>query len=156
MERVNHIKGSLLVCAPKAGDDRWRCVNESVAAYQRARRAYERLTLDGSGAGAAYCLMLAQRFSPDGLILAPCDSDCSCESFFKAVRENVRGLYAVCCSVRILLPMRVAAGDNRRIRRMLAQMHSGEKSCELISGDREIELIIENALNRGGIIKTLA
>ncbi len=156
MERANGLKGSLLVCPPKAGDDRGRCVYESVSAYQRARSAYGKLTLVGSGAGAAYCLMLAQRFSPDELILAPCEPDGSCDMFFKSVRENVRGLYAVCCSVRILLPMRVASCDNRRVRRMLAQTHSREKSCELFRSDREIELTLENALNRGGVIKTLA
>lgn len=159
MQRALKQRGLLMVFAPEAGADEQRCRQEAVSAYQRAREAFSHLTLLGEGAGCAYCLMLAERFSPDAIVLAPCirtDAGVSAEEFLFAVRRCARGLYAVCAPVTVLLPEALNASDERGIKRLLKQLRSAEKRVQRFSGVEDIAKVAENMANRARTIKTLA
>ena len=131
------------------------CIRTATEAYQRARKEFERLILCGIGAGGAYCVMLAGRFSPEGVWIEPF-RDGSCDKFFQTLRSCAPNLFAVCARTDILLPDGVSARDRKRILRFTGQMRAAEKSVEVLKRGADNGNGLRNRAIHGRIIKTLA
>lgn len=147
--------GYLWINEPAEGACVEDCVREATGAYQRARNEFETLILCGTGAGAAYCIMLAGRFSPDGVWIEPFQNG-ECESFFQTLRACSPKLFAVCARTEILLPEDVSKRDRRRLKRFLNQMREADKNVEVVHGKGDGEKMLRNRAIHGRIIKTLA
>lgn len=148
-------EGMLWVCSPRAQADQAQCLREASEAYQRARSRFETLTLAGFGGGAAYCLMLAARFMPERVLIAPF-ADGEIERFFRLLRDWQHRLFAVCAEVEFLIPADASLTDRRRIHRLMRLMYAADKQLCVLSGEREIVRTIKIQTNSDRMIKTLA
>ncbi|MBQ3080361.1 MAG: hypothetical protein IJC48_10255 [Clostridia bacterium] len=151
MERKS---GVLLIRGDGKKDDFIRIYQEAAGIYQYARKKYEHLTLLGIGTGAVYAVMLAERFSPDKLVLAPFIGSCA-DDFIALIGSMVRGMYMVLADVEMHIPESCPDKIYRRLKRFVKDMRSEEKRIIRYIGE-QADKSFENMANGKDVIKMLA
>lgn len=146
--------GWLMVCDNIGGD----ALAEAMSAYQGARKAHARLTLCGIGAGCAYALMLAQRFTVEQIWLAPFIASDRAEAqdtrkLKRAMRITHGELYAVYAPIILMLPECSNHAQRALSKRIFAGVISKEKQIITYKNADEARAALLNASERASVTK---
>lgn len=126
--------------------------DDAIRIYQNARNRTNDLTIIGSGADSAVCLMLASRFMPDRIHIFPL-LGCGVDKFMTEVKKRVSFLYFICAPVRIYLSNTATDYEKTRIKRLLRSFSSFQK--EIVYVENEFDAYM-NLTNPYKTTKTLA
>ena len=154
MQKPAEREGVFRIPSTNENEEPLRAIHEISDAYQRARRRFSRVSVVSSGKSAAYALLLAERFTPDDVRIAPLRD--GGEAFFRTVRPFRRSLFAVLADITVYVTEKDSSKEIRKLRRLLRPMRSREKRIIVLRDEREVDLAVKKQVLFGANRKTLA
>lgn len=144
MQKTDAREGVFRVPSVREDEEPMRVIREVSDAYQRARARYDRVTVVSSGKSAAYAILLAERFAPDAVRIAPFGD--GAEAFFRLVRPFRKNLFAVLAEITVFVSETDSPRDIRRIQRLLRPMRSASKRLIVQSDGRAADIAVKKRL----------
>ena len=144
MQKLGANEGIFRIPSVREGEDPLRMIQEVSDAYQRARARFDRVTVVSSGKAAAYAILLAERFAPDEVRIAPFRD--GAEAFFRLVKPFRRNLFAVLADVTVYVSAKDSARDVRRLQSLLRPMRAPAKRLIALPDERAVDIALKNRL----------
>jgi len=129
----------------------------AVSVYQSARRRFENISLVGKGGGCALCIMLAERFSPERIILAPFTDSIRQPTGFHMLTALSKGMFAICADILLLLPENLPIRTVHRIKKLIGESRRSEKQIIFLKENESADEALDKLLSQEAeFIKALA
>lgn len=119
---------------------------EAVDLYQLAGKNSDRVSVYGAGEDGGFCFMLASRFLPEEIFIAPFLFGGSADGFLKCVRKNTRFPYFITAPITFYLPNEIDEASLKKLVIITNRTSSFRKRFEFYENDRPVKELFCNSL----------